>query len=155
GTTLLATGTAVLNANGEIIGQTILYPGQSGQVYLVRILPGPGAISGPARYTLDVSSLTADLGTQVFGAQNGTLTAGDQAFYALTAAAPGSLEVTLTPTATAVGNFHLELLDPHSLAVLASGQSAGGILSASLAVTGGQGVFIHVFGDAGAHGDFS
>jgi hypothetical protein len=155
GTTLLATGTAVRNASGQIIGQRLTFSGQSGQVYLVRVLPGPAATFDPDRYTLDVSSLTADLGTHVFGAQNGSLTAGDEAFYALTAAAPGSLEVTLTPGAAAQGNFHLKLLDPRTLAVLASGQSTGTTLSASLAVAGGQGVFIHVFGDAGAHGDFS
>jgi hypothetical protein len=156
GTALLATGSVTQDGSGQITGQSLVFPGHSGQTYLVRVLPGPDAVaSSPARYTLDVRSLTADLGTVVHGVQNGSLAAGDEAFYALTAAAAGSLEVTLTPAANAQGNFHLELLDPTDLAVLASGQSVGATVQASLAVTQGQAVYLHVVGDAGTHGDFT
>jgi hypothetical protein len=157
GATLLTTGTAIQNANGQITGQALTFPGHSGQAYLVRVLPGPEAAAGtPARYTLDVRSLTADLGTQVYGAQSGSLAAGDQAFYALAAAAPGSLEVTLTPGPHAQGNFQLELLDPNNLATpLASGQVVGAIEQVSVAVTSGQAVYIHVAADGGAQGDFT
>src|SRR5207245_3070420 len=81
--------------------------------------------------------------------------AGDEAFYALSAAAPGSLEVTLTPGTSTGGNFHLELLDPNTLAGLASGQTVGMTQYASLAVTSGQAVYFHVSGDAGAQGDYT
>ena len=39
------------------------------------------------------------------------LAAGQEAYYALSAPAGGSLQVTLTPGANAQGNFHVELLD--------------------------------------------
>jgi FG-GAP-like repeat len=159
GATLLAAGTVVRDASGQILGQTLMIAGQSGQTYLVRVLPGPEATAGsPARYTLDVRSLTADLGTQVYGVQSGSLSAGDQAYYALAVAAPGSLEVILTPGPHAQGRLHLDLLDPNNPdAVLASGQAAAGTTEqkASLAVTTGQAVYLHVFGDAGTQGDFT
>jgi hypothetical protein len=153
---LLASGTAIRDGSGHVTGQYLTFPGQSGQTYLVRVLPGPDAAAGtPARYTLDVRSLTADLGTQVDGAQGGSLAAGNEAYYALSAPAPGSLEVTLTPGANAQGNFHLEVRDPNTLAVLSSGQKVGTSQDASLAVTSGQAVYLHVFGDSGAQGDFT
>ena len=73
-TTRLATGTTVRGAGGEVTGQSLTFPDQSGQSYLVRVLPGPDATAGPpARYALDVRSLTADLGMQVDGVQSGRL----------------------------------------------------------------------------------
>jgi hypothetical protein len=154
--TLLASGTALLNAGGQVAGQSLSFPGQSGQTYLVRVLPGPAAVTGtPAVYTLEVQSLTANLGTQVYGVENGTLAVEADVYYALSAPAPGSLEVTLTPGANAQGHFHLKVLDPNSQAVLASGQAVGTTQSASLALTQSRAVYLHIFGDAGAHGDFS
>jgi FG-GAP-like repeat len=156
GTTRLAAGTAVRNGQGQVIGQTIEFPSLSNQAYLVRVLPGPeSAATASARYTLALQSLTADLGTRVYGVQGGSLSSGDEAFYALSAAAPGSLEVTLSPGANAQGNWRLELLDPITLDVLARGDTIGAALQASLTVTKGQAVFIHVVGDAGAQGDFT
>ncbi len=156
GTTVLATGTAVLGADGQVSGQSLTFPGHSGQTYLVRVLPGPDAAAdAPSRYTLDVRSLTADLGTQVYGERSGSLAVGDEAFYALSVAAPGSLEVTLTPAANAQGHFRLELIDPINRATLASGQTQGSAQHASLAVTGGQAVYLQVVGDVGAQGDFT
>ena len=45
GATLLDTGTPVPDGSG----QTLTYPGQSGQDYLVRVLPGPAAAAGGVR----------------------------------------------------------------------------------------------------------
>jgi hypothetical protein len=153
GTTLLASGTALSNGSD----QGLTFPGQSGQTYLVRVLPGPAAAAGvPAEYVLDVQSLTANLGTQVDGTQGGTLAAGQDAYYALSVPAAGSLEVTLTPGANAQGNFHLEVLDPKNLTTpLASGQTAGSSQYASAAVKAGQATYLHVFGDAGTRGAFT
>ena len=83
------------------------------------------------------------------------LTAGVNDYYALTAQAAGSLEVTLTPGANAQGNLQLALLDPTTLSVLAPGQADGSAQYASLALTQGQSLVLHVFGDATAQGDFS
>ncbi len=156
GTTLLASGSPLLNAAGQVIGQRLTCSGPSGQTYLVRVLPGPEATADtPVEYTLDLQSLTHDLMTQVYGTEPGTLTAGQDIYYALTVPATGSLQMSLTPGADAQGRFHLELLDQGTLAVLASGQTVGTIQQAGLAVTQGQGVYVHVFGDAGAQGKFS
>jgi hypothetical protein len=156
GTTPLATGTAVLDAHGQVDGQILNFPGHSGQTYLVHVFAVVDTflVRAPASYTLSLQSLTADLGTQVYGAEAGSLASGDQAYYALTAAASGSLEVTLTPGASTHGHLHLELFDPATLSALATGQGVGTAQSASLAVTQGQKVYLHVFGDAGAAGDF-
>ncbi len=157
GTTLLASGSALLDPDGQVSGQRLAFPGQSGETYLVRVLPGPAAPprDTPAVYTLDLQSLSSDLGSQVYGVTDGTLPAGQDAYYALSVPASGSLEVTLTPGASAQGNFHLELRDANTLAVQASGHTVGTTQDASLPVTGGQSVYFHVFGDAGAQGDYT
>jgi hypothetical protein len=156
GTALLATGVAERNANGKVIGQTLTFPGHSGQTYLVLVLPGPAAVAGtPAVYTLDVQSLTANLGTQVYGVESGNLSAGQQAYYALTAPASGSLNVTLRPGANVQGNFHVEVLDPSTFSVLASGQAIGKTAQANLTLTQRRAVYVHVFGSAGARGNYS
>ena len=156
GATLLATGTAVLDGSGQAIGQILRFPTPAGRTYLVRVLPDPGVSGNPARYTLSVQSLTADLGSQVHGVETGSLAAGDEAFFKLLAEAPGSLEVTLTPGPNVQGNLRLELLDPSNPdIVLASGQSAGAGQHASLVVAKGRAVYFHIVGDAGAQGDYT
>ncbi len=156
GTALLATGTAVLDGSGQVTGQSLTFPGQSGHVYLVEVLPGPAADAGArAVYTLNLQSLTANLGEEVYGVETGSLAPGDNCYYALSTPAPGSLEVVLTPGVSATGNFYVELLDQSSLGVLASGKPDGASQSASLTVTPGQAVYIRVFGDPAAQGDFS
>jgi FG-GAP-like repeat len=156
GTTLLATGTAVLNASGQVAGQSLTFPGQENQTYLVEVLPGPAVVAGStAAYTLNMQSLTADLGDQVSGVLAGSLTPGSNAYYALTAPAAGSLEVILTPGTNAIGNFHVTMLDQGTLSELSSGQTTGTAQLATLTVTPGQAVYLHVYGDAGAQGNFS
>jgi hypothetical protein len=156
GTTLLATGTAVEDGSDQVTGQSLTFPGQSGQTYLLEVLTGPAASAArPAVYTLNMQSLTANLGDRVYGVETGNLAPGASAYYALATPAAGSLEVVLTPGTNATGNLHLELLDQTSLSVLASGQPAGTAQSANLTVTPGQAVYIHVYGDPAAQGDFS
>src|SRR5262249_31295404 len=145
-------GTALHDDSGRVIGQQIVFPSTAGHFFQVRVLPNA---PGETRYTLGLQALTADLGTQVHGVQSGSLTAGDEAVYGLSTGASGSLEVTLTPGNNSAGNFRLELLDPDTLSALVSGQPAGTSRQASLGVSKGQGVLLHVFGDAGTQGDFS
>jgi hypothetical protein len=40
------------------------------------VLPGPAATAAPVAYTLALQSLTANLGTQVYGVVNGSLAPG-------------------------------------------------------------------------------
>ena len=113
GMTRLATGTA---APGPGVEQ-LVFPGQAGQSYLIHVVPGvliaeaSTAATSP-RYTLDVQSLTADLGTVVHSVQTGTLHLGDGAYYLLTAGASGSLDATLTPGPNVMGSLNLQVLDP-------------------------------------------
>jgi hypothetical protein len=155
GATVLATGTDVRNATNQVIGQQVVFPSPAGQTYLVRVLPGTGAVpGGPSHYALDVQSLTADLGNQAHGFLTSILAAGDNDYYRLVVPAAGSLEVHLTPAAAFVGQMHLELLDPASLKVLASGTGAM-TQSASLAVENGQALLLHVASEAGGQGTFT
>ena len=95
GSTLLASGEALLNADGQVIGQGLAFPGAiRPDLPGGSVLPGPAATADtPAVYTLNMQSLTRDLGTHVYGVENGTLTAGANDYYALTVPAawlPGS-----------------------------------------------------------------
>jgi hypothetical protein len=155
----LAEGTPLTGAGGAASGQQIVFPGEAGATYLVHVSgdmarPGSGAGStSPVDYTLDLQSLTANLGTVVSAGQNVALTPSAQVYDLLTAAATGSLQVELTPGAGAAGHVHLELLDPTSRAVLASGSAASGsTIQASLAVQQGQSVLVHVAADPAAMG---
>jgi hypothetical protein len=155
GATALALGADVRDANAQVVGQQIVFPSASGQTYLVRVLPATGAVpGGPSSYALDVQSLTADLGSQVHGVVMNRLAIGDNDYYRLAVGATGSLEVQLTPGTAFQGQVKLELLDPNSLAVLATGTGAT-VQGASLAVEQGQVLLLHVLGDAGGHGDFT
>ncbi len=156
-TTLLAAGTNLADGAGSIVGERIVFAAGAGRGFLVRVLPNG---TGEVRYSLDLQSLTADLGTRVHGLQRGTLTPGDEAFYLVKAGAAGSLDVTATSGANVQGNLNLELLDPNQLTILASGQAAGPpgpgeVERASLPVEKGRAVLIRVSGGAGSGGDFT
>jgi hypothetical protein len=155
GVTVLATGTDLHDTTGQITGQQIIFPSAVGRTLLVRVLPGPRATpGGPSRYALDAQSLVADLGLQVHGVETNSLTPADEDYYLVRVGAAGSLQATLTPGGNFQGNVKLELVDPSTFAVLASGTGAT-IQQVSLPVTQGQGVLLHVASDAGGHGDFT
>jgi hypothetical protein len=155
GSSVLATGTAVMDANGQVIGQQIVFPSPAGKTYLLRVLPSTAAAAGgPFRYALDVQSLTADLGSQVHGIVGGSLAPGDQAIYEVTLGATGSLAAQLTPDTAFQGTATFQLLDPNTLSVLASGTGTT-MQQASLAVQQGQRVLLQVASNAGSHGAFT
>ncbi|MGA3065609.1 MAG: FG-GAP-like repeat-containing protein [Tepidisphaeraceae bacterium] len=151
GTTLLATGTTVTNSAGEISGEAIDTTGSSGTSYLVKITP----VGAGGEYSLATESITANLGTQVYGVQNNSLAVGDQDYYQLTAPASGTLQVQLTGGSNAVGNFSLEILNATTQAVLASGTGSGTSQSASITVNQGQTVLLFVSGDSSTSGNYS
>jgi hypothetical protein len=159
GTTLLASGIVLTDISGQATGQQVVFPGLSGATYLVHVtsdlLASASAPKSSARYTLDVQSLTADLGIVAEDVQDGTLAPGGQIYDLVAAAAAGALEAQLTPSPSASGDFHLEILDPVTLAVLASGSPAStSTVQASLAVQQGQSLLVHVAGDPMTMGAF-
>ncbi len=160
-TTRLAEGTPLTGSNGELTGEQIVFPGQAGVTYLVHVsadMAAPGSGAGgaqPVDYTLDLQSLTANLGTVVSAAQDATLTPGGQIYDLLSTAAAGSLQVVLTPGSGASGSFDLELLDATSRAVLASASPASGsTIQASLSVPQGESLLVRVVGDPATTGAF-
>ena len=77
-----------------------------------------------------------------------------EAYYALTVPAARLAGSDPDAGANAQGNFHVDLLNPNTLNVLAAGQTAGNVQLANLTVTQGQTVYLHVFGTRG-QGDFT
>ena len=157
GMTRLATGTA---APGPGVEQ-LVFSGQAGQSYLIHVVPGvliaeASTTATSPRYTLDVQSLTADLGTVVHSVQTGTLHLGDGAYYLLTAGASGSLDATLTPGPNVMGSLNLQVLDPgNPLTVLATGNpKPDGSIETTVATQKGQTVLVRVSGGATSAGDF-
>ena len=137
---------------GRLIGEQIEFAGVAGQTYLVHLTPSGS--SGDVAYSLDVQSLTADLGTQVQADAGGMLAPGDQAYDLISAGVSGSMEVSLVAAADLQGSLQLEVLDPDTLAVLATGSGQDGTEQASVVVTQGQALLVHVFGTATTTGHY-
>ncbi len=163
GQSLLAGGSNILNASDQVTGQQLIFPGKSGTTYLVCVLPASGS-SGNESYSLQLQSLTANLGTNVYHVASGNLTSGAQAYYLLAAGAAGSVSVQLTAAANLHGSLSLELLDPTTFTVLASGSGPGvlalgfglgAVQQASVAVQQGQAILIGVSGTVGTHGGYT
>src|SRR5262249_6409629 len=105
-----ASGTDLRDGAGNLIAKQVTAPGQSGQTYLIH-LHGADAASDIA-YSLDIQSLTGNLETVAHRAVAGTLATGEEAYYLLSSAATGSMEVTLTPAPGFQGDAKVQLLDP-------------------------------------------
>ena len=153
-TSLLATGSAV---PGQGVEQ-LVFAGESGKSYLIHVAPDPDVAASASvspQYTLDITSLTADLGNLVHGVEDGSLQPGGQAYYRLVAGASGSLAVALTPDADFTGAANLQVLDPAKGTVLATGGvDQGGVITASLAVKQGQTLLVGVSGGASTAGAY-
>jgi hypothetical protein len=150
----LASGVPVHDASGQFNGFRFDYPVSQGQQLFVRVRSDSPS---PVAYSLDLQSLTANLGTHAHGLQNGQANPSFQAIYLLTAAATGSLDVKAEGLQGFVGNLSLELLDPVSQAPLGSTSQTGANGASAETrqnVSAGQQVLIHVFGDAAAQGGF-
>ncbi len=143
GGTLLTTATPVYSA-GQVVGQQIYFAGQSGHTYLVHVTGLPSGATGVG-YSLAVESLTADLGTIVHSVQASTLDAGAQAVYRAVAAVAGSMDVSLTSSASLV----LQVLGPDGVTVVQTGQAV------SIPVSAGQAVLVSVGGGGGYSLEFT
>jgi hypothetical protein len=149
GTVLLAHGNDIPQAGG-FFTQQLVVAGVSGETYQIRVLPGPDA-EGANPYTLQIQSVTADLGPVAHQVLSGTQAVGKESYYLVEAAAAGSFEITV-----GASGLHAEVLDRDTLAVLATSVPTGSAgEQASIAVKQGQRFVVHVFGDAGAQGAFS
>jgi hypothetical protein len=158
GNVIPATVTNVVDASGAVVGQELVAPSVAGQTYKVEVsADSDTAIS----YTLTAGALTADLGTQVQGTEAGSVAAGGQDDYRLTAGVTGSLLVTLAASQDVQGaGLSLQILSADGQTVLASGPAAGAVAGGSeqvsLHVTQGQVVLLQVTGlDANSLGDFT
>jgi hypothetical protein len=164
GSKLLATGSDVLNAAGQIIGEQLSLPAVSGETYLVHVGGVPFDAQNSVPYALVLQSLTADLGTQVHGFQSGSILTGGQAIYRLAAAVTGTLRVRMTTGANFQGKADLQLLSADGLTVLASGpllvigngnSGSGQVVQVSIPVTQGQAVLLQVGGGINVQNDFT
>jgi hypothetical protein len=164
GSKLLATGSDVLNAAGQIIGEQLSLPAVSGEAYLVHVGGVPFDSLNSVPYALVLQSLTADLGTQVHGFQSGSIPTGGQAIYRLAAAVTGTLRVRMTTGANFQGKADLQLLSADGLTVLASGpllvigngnSGSGQAVEVSIPVTQGQAVLLQLGGGINVQNDFT
>ena len=64
------------------------------------------------------------------------------------------MELSLAAGADLLGSLQLEVLDPDTLAVLATGSGQGGTEQASVVVTQGQTLLVHAFGDPTTTGHY-
>jgi hypothetical protein len=120
GQKLLARGTDVLNAAGQVVGEQLALPSDSGQTYLIHVTGALTGAVGGMPYSLALQALTGDLGTAVHGTQAGNLaTPSTTAIYRYTAAVTGSLQVNLSAGANAVGRFNLQILSADGTSTLA------------------------------------
>ncbi len=155
GTQLLATGSDVLNAAGQVTGEQLAFATTTGQAYLIHVAGVPFSAAGSATYSLALQSLTADLGTTVNAVRPGSLAAGGQDTYRLTVPVTGTLTVTATAGNDFGGTIGLNVLGADGQTVLAAGQTAGATASASLAVTAGEVVLLQVSGGTNAQNSYT
>ena len=129
--TLLANGTPSRDAAGNVIGQDLHFPATSGQPFLLRVRHAEAGGESTVGYSLRLKSLTADLGTRAYAHAGGSIDPRGGALYRVTAAATGSMEVQIASGDDIQGKLNLQILDPETFAVLASGQPPGVSLAAS------------------------
>lgn len=141
----LASGEPVADVSGRVASYRVALPTEAGQGGWIRV-----AGATRADYSLDIVALTADLGTQVYGQVAGDLAAGANAYYLLTIAADGALDVALRRSATAPGALDVSIVDADDLSVLATGDGN----QVTLDVAAGRRVLLHVFGDSTGAGPF-
>ncbi|MBI3462472.1 MAG: hypothetical protein HY000_05340, partial [Planctomycetes bacterium] len=121
--TRLAVGSVLQDESGTIIGRELRYPANAGIEFLIHVhgLSLNRDDRERLRYSLRVESLTTDLGPRAFAHVDGALEVGGAALYRVSAVAFGSIEVGLTGGPDVQGDLNLGVLDPATLAVVATG----------------------------------
>jgi hypothetical protein len=148
---LLATGTNILDAPGHVIGQQASTPSSniaSKNPYYLHVFGVPVG-GATVSYTMTVSALTANLGTQVHGTQSAVpLPSGAIHRYTLTAAVTGTVEVTVTIPTPSTGTVTFQVQNGTATTVLGTAQIKGTATSAhlSIPVTQGQTIVLIVTG---------
>jgi hypothetical protein len=126
-TTLLATGTQLVDEQDSVIGHEVRFPSNAGEAFLVRVVGAEtGGSPESVSYSLRLQSLTADLGTRAFAGVDGSLPPGGVAVYQVSAAAAGSIQLQLTGGDNVEGDLNLQVVDPQTFGVLVSGEAPPG-----------------------------
>ena len=148
---ILGVATDLRDGNGKLIGKQLVAPGEANQDYLIRVSAPAGTTLAPdgTAYSLDIQSLTQDLGQLVEGFADGELHQDDNDIFSVRTAAVGEIQIRATLAADFVGTLALEVLDPKSLAVLASADGNDPIVR--LSVSQAQPLLIHVSGGIGKY----
>ncbi len=142
GTTVLATGNNL---------HDIAYAGVSGQTYLVHLT---SLVPQNVPYSLDLESLTADLGPVAYENISGAINPGDQACYFFNATANGSFDISLTPSPGFQGALSFQIFDPSqtdsngNLVQLAASASAGGVQHVRISARIGQHLLLKIVGSS-------
>lgn len=126
------------DAEGTVIGRQVVVASIAGQRFAIKV----ASTGVSAKYSLETTSLTADLGPLVYRNVTGTLQQADQAYYLFETTAAGSVSASLAPVEDAAGNTRIEVLDAKTLSTLAKADGTNPHLE--LAVTSGQRLLLRV-----------
>ena len=148
---ILGVATDLRDSNGKLIGKQLVVPGASNQEYLVRVSSSAGTSLAPdgTPYSLNIQSLTQDLGQLVEGFADAELHQDDNDIFSVRTAAVGEIQIHATPAADFVGTLAVEVLDPKSLEVLASADGHDPVVR--LSVSQAQPLLVHVSGGIGKY----
>jgi hypothetical protein len=105
GGSVLVRGVPVRDAAGMVIAWRAVTPASAGQTYTVRV----AATEPIDQYSLDLQSLTDDLGPLVHRVVQGSLPAGEQAYYSMESVAAGVVTARLTPGPGSQGTAAVDL----------------------------------------------
>ncbi|HEY2827861.1 MAG TPA: VCBS repeat-containing protein, partial [Pirellulales bacterium] len=155
GSNVLASGVEQRNESGNLIGARLIAAGQAGQSYLIHVhRASTNGTLADLQYSLDLQSLTEDVGTVVDSTIQGTLQVNDEAYYLLSSAAAGSLEAKLVSADGSQSGLHIEVLDPQNPSVILA-TSGENFTALKLPVTKDQPLLVHLVGGSMALGSYA
>lgn len=148
--TKLGTETDVTDDSGAVVGKRLAAPSVAGGEYLIRVYAAPSLPkNGTAAYSLDIESLTENLGPLVELAVEGDLNAEEHFIYRLQTSAVGELLASVVAADNSAATpFQIEILDAKTLSVLARSSDDGA--QARVRVSKDQPLLVHVYSGVGA-----